>query len=404
MGHSDRAHAPFSPSAAERWLNCPMAVRYAEQLPPQAASKDTDFGTRCHEIAEQAIRGEWDGTLIGAAALKAATAWIEQWGVEDLAYGEVALDMERVILPYVEFVRSITTMDCTRRIEERVTVQGKECWGSLDCSVFVPFDTLFVVDLKGGRGKCVDAAENPQLLTYAVGEAIRNEWAFDKVVLVIVQPRRTDGKPPVDTWETTAERLRKHHADIKKAIKRAKVIDAAPVAGPWCGWCVAKALCPAQRQQALACLGEPNDPGEAKILQLPQPGALTPEQLSRVLQHRKAIEKWLEACGALALTQPPPGWKIVEGSSKRRWAKVLSDDLPSALSALELEGLTPADFTATKLIGVTDAEKRLKEAGRKDLIEALFEKPRGKPALARVDDKRPALDPLAALPADDDDE
>ena len=393
--HSARDHAPFSPSAAERWLACPMAVRYAEQLPPSATSEASDFGTRCHELAETALRGDLDAAVIVERAVAVAKAFDEQWShIEPTDPYEIV----GVVAPYVEYIRARTEdvlgAGGERRLEERVTVVGKDCWGSLDCSLFTPFDTLEIIDLKGGKGKAVDPEENQQLLTYAVGEAIRLDWAFDRVRLTIVQPRRTDGRSPVVSWECTPEDLRKHLKAIKSAIKSAKSVSAEPVAGDHCGWCPAKALCPAQRKQALACLGD--DPGEKQILALPDPKALTPEQMSRILQHRKAVEKWFEAVGALALTQPPPGWKIVEGTSKRRW-------VADAHATLVIEGLDADQFHELKLIGVTEATKLLKAAGREELAETLFEKPPGKPSLATADDKRPALDPLKTLPDLDDD-
>jgi hypothetical protein len=402
MSHGEREHAPFSPSGAERWLNCPMAVRYAEKLPPSETSKHSDYGTRCHELAEAYLRGDWGrtpGTLLGEA-LDAATGWVTEWGQVDRMPSEVAAEMVGVVAPYVEYVNARTVDGCTRRIEERVAVAGKDCWGSLDCSILTAFDTLWIIDLKGGSGKCVDAAENEQLLTYAAGEAERNDYAFEKVCLVIVQPRRTDGKPIIDEWWTTPDVIRTHLKRIKKAIKATQAINAEPAAGDWCNWCVAKALCPAQRKQALACLG--SDPGEASILTLPDPGALQPGQLSRILQSRKSIERWLKSCGALALTQPPPGWKVVAGSSKRRWA--LSAEALDA--ALGLEGIDAAPFLRQAPVSVTEATALFKKLGRVDLSTAVFEKPAGKPTIATLDDKRPAIDALSALPdlGEDDDE
>ena len=389
MDHTEREHAPFSPSAAERWLNCPASVRYAEK---SAATQYTDFGTRCHELAEQCLRGGYDEATLQAAAAEAAKGWITQWRVIEEPLGDVAMRIVEVVRPYVDYVNLHTVEGCTRRLEERVTIAGKDCWGSLDCSIYTTFDTLRIIDLKGGSGKCVNAEENTQLLTYAVGEAERYNWAFEKAVLVIVQPARIDGRPIVDEWECTPDVIRKHQKRIKAAIKAAQSVKARPVAGDWCEWCPARALCPAQRKQALACLGE--DPSEKQILTLPDAAALTPEQLSRVLQHRKAIEKWLEACSAFALTQPPPGWKVVEGGSKRRWALE-----PDALSdALRMEGVDADMFLTRKPIGVTEAEKLFKKLNRADLIDTVFEKPPGKPMIATIDDPRPALDPIRALP------
>ena len=369
-----------------------MAVRYAEQLPPQDDSEHTTFGTACHELAEAHLRAGWDDTVLGAAALGKARIWIERWDLIDRMPGDVAEEMAGVVRPYVDYVNGLTVDGVTRRLEERVTIAGKDCWGSLDCSIFTPFDGLEVIDLKGGSGKCVDPEENAQLLTYAVGEAVRNDWAFDRVRLTIVQPRRSDGRPIVLSWDCTADRVREHHKAVKAAIKGSKDIAAKPVAGDHCHWCVAKALCPAQRERALSVLG--SDPGEAPIIQLPQPGALTQDQLSRILQHRKAVGAWFDACGAYAMIHPPAGWKLVEGGSKRRWAL----DVSSARAVFELEGIDPAPFVNEKLVGIGEAEKLLGLIDRSSLADSMFEKPAGKPSLAPIGDKRPALDPLASLP------
>lgn len=392
MRHTDRAHAPFAPSSAERWLACPMAVRYAEQLPSRASSAASDFGTRCHELAEQTLRAAWDDVVLGAAALTAAQAWCTQWNHIEDPPSVIADEMLGVVNPYVAYIESRTREGVIRRLEERVTIVGKDCWGSLDCSLYTPFEVLEIVDLKSGKGACVDPDHNEQLLTYAAGEAERNDWAFDRVVLTIVQPRRTDGKPAVLSWECSAEDVRAHLKRVKAAIKDAKAIDAQPVAGEHCHWCPAKVLCPAQRKQALAVLGE--DPGEKPALTLPDAGSLTPEQLSRIVQHRKAVEKWLEECWAYALTNPPPGWKVVAGNTKRR----VCLDADGLEAALLLEGLDPAPFMVRKTVGVGEAEKLLKRLGRTDLGAALFDKPPGQPTLAPIGDPRPPIDPVKGLP------
>jgi hypothetical protein len=312
---------------------------------------------------------------------------------------------------YVEYVRSRWVEGQERRLEERVTISGKDCWGSVDASLYVPFDYLEIIDLKGGSGKCVDPENNVQLMTYAVGEAERVDWSFERVILTIVQPRRTDGRSAVSSWDCPIEVLRDHHKSIKRALKAAKALDAKPSAGSHCGWCVAKALCPAQREQALACLG--TDPAEAQPITLPAPGALTSEQLGKVLEARKAIEAWFKACGALALTQPPSGWKVVEGETKRKWIEE-----ESAHAVLVTEGLDTSAFYEQKLVGITEATKLIKEqiakesngdkAAAKERVDALagqlFCKPKGKPTLAPSSDPRPPLDPLKALPDLSDDE
>ena len=407
--HNTRAHAPFAPSSADRWLACPAAVRYAALLPPQEDSEHTTFGTACHELAEAILRGNLaEGEFTKLAAEK-AQAWLTRWEKTDPLTGTV-LDMLGVAIPYVEYVeaRTQTLMEagsCTRRLEERVTIAGKDCWGSLDCSLYSDFTELEIIDLKGGAGKNVLAENNVQLMTYAVGEADRVGWAFEFCRLTIVQPRRTDGLPVILTWECPREALRAHAKAIKSAIKRGKALDARPIAGDHCGWCVACAICPAKKEQTLACLGVDDI---ERVPDAPMPGVLTADQLGKVLEWRPQIEQWLKACTALALTAPPPGWKVVRGDTKRKWI-----EKEQAHAVLVTEGLDADKFYDLDLVGITEATKRLKAevaasmgaAAPKDKVKErvdalaamLFIKPDGKPTIARADDPRPSLDPLKGL-------
>jgi hypothetical protein len=59
INHSERAHAPFSPSATDRWMNCPASVNAAAPAPDSPPNKYTIAGTLCHEQAEKHLR---DGT------------------------------------------------------------------------------------------------------------------------------------------------------------------------------------------------------------------------------------------------------------------------------------------------------------------------------------------------------
>jgi hypothetical protein len=403
--HAKRAHAFFSPSASERWLNCPCSARFEAAIDEREDSAASAFGTLCHELAEKALRAGWSAEVpVGEVsgfderllygASEAITAWRAAWpGARE----QTVEDVLSVVRPYVAYVQSLTTEGRTRRLEERVTVAGKDCWGSLDCSIYEPFGTLWIIDLKGGAGKCVEAQENPQLLTYAVGEAERYEWAFERVVLVIVQPRRTDGKPAVLEWETTPDRVRAHAKAVKAAIKSAKAIDARPVAGEHCGWCSARVGCPARRELATSVLG--GDPAAGEPLALCDPKALTPLERAEILTHRKMVESWFEAVYELSLVEPPPGFKVVEGSSKRKWA-----DEEAIHGTLLLADVDPGAFFVLKPIGVTEAEKKLKAMGKQPLAESLFVKPAGKPTLVPESDPRPVLDRTKCLAQLGDDE
>jgi hypothetical protein len=367
-----------------------MAARYAEQMPERESTYASAFGEACHEVAETALRTNADATRRLTLADAAAAALAKTYAPRSTA----ANDILAVVEPYIAYVESRARPNVERRIEERVTVVGKDCWGSVDLSLYATFDFLEVIDLKGGAGENVVPDDNEQLMTYAVGLAIANGWLFDRCRLTIVQPRRTDGLPAVLSWECSRDALKAHEKRIKAAIKAAKALDAAPTAGDWCRWCPAHAVCPAQRARTLSVLG--TDPADARTVTLPSVDTLRPEQLARVLTHRKAIEAWFEACAEHALSNVPPGMKIVEGGTKRRW-RFDPAGVAAELAAAGLDSSPIVRQTLT-LAGVTEAEKYFKAEGRPELAERMFEKPRGAPVVVSASDQRPPFDPLRALP------
>ena len=51
-------HAKLSPSAADRWFNCPASIKLCEGLPQEAPNKYMLEGTKAHEFAEKVLLGE----------------------------------------------------------------------------------------------------------------------------------------------------------------------------------------------------------------------------------------------------------------------------------------------------------------------------------------------------------
>jgi len=52
-----KQHAAFSPSASDRWLNCPASHLRSAALPPAPSSTYADRGTLLHEYAAIAVLG-----------------------------------------------------------------------------------------------------------------------------------------------------------------------------------------------------------------------------------------------------------------------------------------------------------------------------------------------------------
>lgn len=258
-------------------------------------------------------------------------------------------------------------------------------------------NTLYVDDLKWGTGVKVYAHRNYQAALYALGVIEEYDWLydFDKVVVRIMQPRLDH----FDVWETTVGELREIGRYLLERFTLALQPDA-PF-GPTekaCKFCKAKATCPAlaKRAQELALgmfedlTAEIQPPVELATWPLSAPSTepMTAEQMAAVLDNRNLIRDFLEAVETRATHNlmhsiDVPGYKLVEGRSQR----VIKDreGYENYLATNEVDPYKPLEP-----INITDAEKALKTKDKKAGLAAFLDKPRGKPTLAHVSDKREA--------------
>ena len=129
-------------------------------------------------------------------------------------------------------------------------------------------------------------------------------------------------------------------------------------------------------------VGDPVEPAD--------PTTLTNDEIASLLPNLDTLADWIKAVEAYALSQlergeAVPGYKLVEGRSLRKWA-----DEADAEAALKRSKLKVADIFTKKLISPAQAEKKLGKNHK--IIAEHVVKPDGKPAIAPVSDKRPALE------------
>jgi hypothetical protein len=157
-----------------------------------------------------------------------------------------------------------------------------------------------------------------------------------------------------------------------------------------CRFCPAKGICSAFATQGLTAL-----PASARVIDLPDPGALTREQRVQVLKAKRVLTEWMDAVMAqetsdLMAGAAPMGFKLVEGRANRTWV-----DVDAALKLLNnhltIDELRPR----ADLISPAQAEKALKgrELSTKfeNKLQSLITRPEGRPTLVPEDDKRPAI-------------
>jgi len=179
---------------------------------------------------------------------------------------------------------------------------------------------LRVYDFKGGKGIPVEAVENKQLLIYGVGafRTLQTTYRFDRIELVIVQPRCPHRLGPVRRWPVDVVDLWDWIEVLRKALERTMDPDAPLQAGDHCVFCPAKPRCPALRTWALEQARM--DFGGAP----PVPNLMTPSELVALLPKIELLDTFSAAVKAHALALAEggvdlPGWKLVPKRALRKW-------------------------------------------------------------------------------------
>lgn len=395
-------HARLSPSAAERWVNCPPSLAESERNPlPEGkkSSKYADEGTAAHELAERTLREGWPS----AADLEGEMAE-NGWLFDEQMCKDVDI--------YVKALRAFADghqILIEQRIDYSHVVGVPDSFGTADGVVLTADgQELQLHDLKFGRGVPVSANNNMQLMLYALG-ALR---AFDMlgeiqtVRLVIHQVRLGY----CDEWACSVEDLFKFGERAKVAAQKA--VELADNATPdeliaqmnpgpkQCQWCPVKATCPARLADAADSMqlnmqellnGGP-DVVEAVIANTAQLG---PAQLAALMPKLDYINDWTKAIRAkvelwLLEGVEVPGYKLVEGKrGSRAWSN--KDEVEQLLkSKFRLKTDEMYDFS---LRSPTTIEKLLKGSPHRwgQCLEFVTQA-EGKPSVAPMSDKRPALE------------
>ena len=224
INHEVRKHARLSASRMDRVMSCPGSYRLEEKMPYEPAGEAAAIGTAIHELSEKILRGE---------AINASD------------YPDDHLDMAN---EYAVFVNTLVENPRKRMIEVNLDAGLKtlhQALGGTADAVLVDGDHLHVVDLKTGR-VLVDAEDNKQLLTYALGVMrMLNAPATIKCTMHIFQPRAGHSQ-----WTVSGTDLISHGHDLLAAANLA-LTDDAPTnpSTSNCKYCKAKPICPSMRQK-----------------------------------------------------------------------------------------------------------------------------------------------------------
>ena len=229
------------------------------------------------------------------------------------------------------------------------------------------YTKMTVADLKTGKG-WVDA-DTEQLKIYALGAmATLNLPNIEEIEFQIIQPHHGEKRIHIMTaqelkdWEDNVL-----HPAMEDAISDAPSFKPSESA---CQWCDAKTICPAQQKQFDIVAAQPDitvmKKEEIKEIML----ALTPAQISAILDKAPLVEKFITAVQEHALQAMEkdgmvvPGWQLAPKRATRKWI-----DGNAAREQLTSIGLSDSDIFETTLITPAAAEKLLPKEQRVILDE-----------------------------------
>lgn len=389
-------HSNVSASACERWWNCPGSVQLCETVPARTSTYAAE-GTVAHNLWEPLFAGK----------VKPAELYKRVGEVIKTKEGiEVTVDDEMVdsAIEYYEFVMSVKKeMDAQNGkhtelfFEHRVVLKSvdEHAFGTTDTALVKKGRSLKVIDYKYGKGHAVEIEGNKQMMYYAVGmmDAVDCR-AFDDVELIVVQPRcrHADGK--IRRWTTTVKDVLAFAEELKGRIADTRVKGARFNSGPWCYFCNAKSVCPAQFAAVQERAGADFSVIAPETPRLKDISSLTDEQLVVAYSWQKAVNSWFEDIEArlkerLEAGEQIAGIKLVDGrKGNRAWKS--EEEVVRTFSPLVGEDA----LYDKRLLSPAKLEKKL---GKK-AVEGLTFQPDGKKTLAFDSDPRP----IAKTSAQDD--
>lgn len=361
---SDSIHAILSASASHRWLHCTPSVRLEQGFEAETSIFAAE-GTVAHELSEHKLR-----KFLKIKSRKPKSEF-------------QCDEMEEYTDVYVNFAIELITKvrqsckDPIVLIEQRLDFSNyvPEGFGTGDL-VIVADKTLYIVDLKYGKGVEVSAEENPQMMLYALGALNLFEALYDieTVNMTIVQPRLES----ISTYEIEVnELITWAEIELKPKAELAIKGEGEFVPGEHCRFCRARATCRARSESFLA----------VARFEFKMPDLLTDSEVEDVLSLADQLSKWAADIYTYATEKAInegkewTGYKLVEGRSNRKYS-----DETSVIEVVTNAGYK--DIYKKTLLGITDMEKLLGKKKFETILGNLIEKPKGKITLVSESDKR----------------
>lgn len=380
--HSEREHALLSASAANRWLNCTPSAKLEDAEGPRPSSIYADEGTLAHELGELYIRHD----VLGTVDDQAFSDRFDEIMNNEL-FSEEMLDVVPIYVDYCteqfSAARSIdpqAIMDVEQKLD--LTEFVPDSFGTADC-VVLGGNLLEVIDYKHGKGVPVYAEWNKQLMLYGLGALHKYDVLFDieEVRVTIVQPRINN----ISSWQISVKELLDWaENELVPTAKLAFAGEGDLKAGDWCKFCAVKNRCRTLYQKNV----------EIAKYDFQEPALLSDEEIADILERTPALIEWANSVheyaqnSAINQGKVWPGFKLVEGMSRRKW---LDEDAVAEAIFSKIPEASEDQVYDMKLKTITQIEKIFGKKVVDEQLSDVIVKPQGKPTLVPISDKRPAL-------------
>lgn len=349
----------LSPSAAERWYNCPGSTFVCAALPKLPSTAAANEGTLAHEFAAYAL-AQTLTEATGVRPLGEFPKHPEEALATDEMLNAAQVYADSIVSKLSEAFTSFDPESFSYELEGWVEYAGADLLirGRYDFAAYSKTDqALVIVDFKYG-GAAVLAAHNKQLLTYAwaLCSAILSKTGHSakRVSLGIVQPRSeiTDFADYGALWyEPTPEELAAEFIQLGAHMTTASMADRTTprATGEHCKYCPARSVCRAAIGQRLLLAAIAA--GEAEMTE-----DATNEQIGVWLDALKEIENARDDLSRIAKARMAngdsiPGWRL-QSRRMRSWSEDVQSEGEPAQQATWLSrnlGGAAEDFLSVSL-------------------------------------------------------
>ena len=381
MNDKAPAHSPVGASGYYRWKHCPGSVNLSKGIESKS-SVYAEEGTVAHDLAYRIL-----------CARRDRKPEPDTFDIDD--------EMLDFVGVYVDHMIGLQRPGCIQLYEHRFHLSDihELCFGTADGVTYYPDEELLVIsDLKYGAGVYVEVEDNEQLLYYALGAVLTLGFKVKRIRVEIIQPRIMTAAA-IRPWETDIFDLWMFAAQLRIDVAKTQDPRAPLVAGDWCRWCPAAAICPLLKEQAK----ELTKKIFADVKK--RGGDIDYDDLGETLKWLPIMESWITNTREFAYAEALRGKKIKDHKVVNKKAQRRYKDEEAVAAAvyaqLKLDAADKKqravvyDFPQPKLrspaqleAAIKDSFPKLKKADIKEFVDALTEKISSGTTLVHVDDDR----------------